>query len=43
MTRASRLKIYISYAEELSVKVNIEPISPSGQGFGIQLIFLKVT
>ena len=41
---ATGMGLYLAkkYAEALSVEVNIEPISTSGQGFGIQLIFPKV-
>ncbi len=41
---ATGMGLYLvkKYAEALSIDVNIEPISTSGQGFGIQLIFPKV-
>ncbi len=41
---ATGMGLYLvkKYAEALSINVNIEPISTSGQGFGIQLIFPKI-
>lgn len=38
---ATGIGLYLvkKYAEALSVEINIEPISTSGQGFGIELIF----
>lgn len=41
---ATGMGLYLvnKYAEALSIDVNIEPISISGQGFGIQLVFPKV-
>jgi signal transduction histidine kinase len=42
---ATGMGLYLvkKYAEALSVEVNIEPISTSGQGFGIELIFPNVS
>ena len=41
---ATGMGLYLvrKYAEALSVEVNIEPISSSGQGFGVELVFPHV-